>query len=482
MSRNSLSAKSLSTTIVLNKARDMLSCQQARKLKCVLLSQNRDELIAATSRADTNELSKELQFITGHIIKVINISEAELAEIFERVYSGDAGTLKDSLKRLSENELGKDSAQSPNLHSWLEQEGELNRFLKTIIEYAIAHNFSDIQLSPQADDTHIRAKQHGKAIENYSERISANSYKSILRFIKVHSGMDLNKENCPQEGTLLFSDTTNKKQLRVSTLPTSFGEQISIRFPPGAGQFQNLERFGLDPISTGMLKSAIANRDPKILVVGPTCSAKTSLCYTLCKELRSSGSRIITLEDPVEQLIPGASQIDLATVNRSLKLQDAIKSVLRHAPDTIFLGEIRDQEGLKAAMQLSLLGHGVLTTFHGANIAQALMRVSSWQLPMMDLLCSFDLIIALRLVPSLTQQGQNPVSEILLLDQLAKESLHKQGIAIIQTLISDGMLWYRAFHENAKSLVDSGLVSHKHYLELKALSSWRECSSKQSIH
>jgi len=241
------------------------------------------------------------------------------------------------------------------------------------INHAIEDGASDIHLEPTGHGLRGRLRVDGVLHEHISmdhRELGA----AIIARIKTMADMNLAERRVPQEGRIPLTREEKGYDLRVSTIPTIFGESVVIRILDRGGVLPGLDKLGLHPDDLATLRNLIGQPMGLLLVVGPTGSGRTTMLYSLLQEMNRVACKILTIEDPVEYQIDGAIQV---AVNRKagLTFANALRSLLRQDPDIIMVGEIRDLETMEIAIEASLTGHLVLSTLHTNDAPFALSRM-----------------------------------------------------------------------------------------------------------
>jgi type IV pilus assembly protein PilB len=264
-----------------------------------------------------------------------------------------------------------------------------------IISDALAYRASDIHLEPQENDVEVRFRVDGVLRE--AGRIPSEQYPSIVNHIKVRTHMRIDEHFSAQDGALRYSTSSEPVDLRVSVVPTLEGERVSIRVLARYVQSLSLGELG---ISLGDQKTFLAAaRKPfgMILAVGPTGSGKTTTLYSLIRILNQPEVNIMTIEDPVEYKVQGVNQIQV-NPQTNLTFSEGLKSIIRQDPNIILVGEIRDEETAEIAVNASLTGHLLLSTFHANDAASAIPRLLDMGIEPFLLSSTLELVLAQRLV------------------------------------------------------------------------------------
>jgi len=235
------------------------------------------------------------------------------------------------------------------------------RLVNSIIERAADERASDIHLEPRGDDMLVRMRIDG-VLQNVLT-VPSRLQDSVVARLKVMGNMDIAERRIPQDGRADVSTRSGELDLRLSTLPTIYGEKVAIRLLRKSGGLLTKETIGLSGSDLKKYMSLISANNGAILIVGPTGSGKSSTLYTMIQELNRGDVNLITLEDPVEYSIEGVNQVQI-NEKSGLTFANCLRSVLRQDPDIICVGEIRDGETAEIAMRAAITGHLVLSTIH----------------------------------------------------------------------------------------------------------------------
>ena len=261
---------------------------------------------------------------------------------------------------------------------------------------ALVLGSSDIHYECFADYVVVRFRIDGVLVDIF--RLTQAQYKKIIERLKYAAGLKLNITNIPQDGKYsLKIDETKKIDVRVSTLPIHYGENIVCRILDSENTVINFEDLGFFWTSKRMLERTIEKKSGMMLVTGPTGSGKTTTLYTILNRLNSRDKKIITLEDPIEYQLDGIVQSEIDDKN-GVTFESGLKACLRQDPDIIMVWEIRDFETLQTATAASLTGHLVLSTLHTKSAADTLDRMINMGLKPYILASALDTIVAQRLV------------------------------------------------------------------------------------
>ena len=334
-----------------------------------------DEKTGTLSIAMSNPVDLEaLQFVaqkTGLIIKSFAASEAEVKKAISEQYSqeivGEVG------EALAETEAYKktrtvDSKQIGEII----KEAPIAKIVSTILEYAVTSRASDVHIEPQEDRVRVRYRIDGILYDKLS--LPKNVQDAVVSRIKILSEMKIDEHRTPQDGRFNFKVSDEEVDLRISVLPTAFGEKIVMRLLRKTGGIPSLDELGLNGSSLRNLETAMLRPHGIILVCGPTGSGKTTTLYSILAKLNTTRVNIMSLEDPIEYQLAGVNQV---AVNPAVGLTFAtgLRAFLRQDPNIILVGEIRDKETNELSLQAALTGHLVFSTLHTSNAAGALPRL-----------------------------------------------------------------------------------------------------------
>ncbi|MDY0362469.1 MAG: type II secretion system ATPase GspE [Desulforegulaceae bacterium] len=269
------------------------------------------------------------------------------------------------------------------------------RLVNHIISRAVKVNASDIHIEPYQDKFHIRFRVDGVLYEMLSPPRWMQT--ALISRIKVMAKLNIAEKRLPQDGRIEVKIGNQQIDIRVSTIPTGFGERVVMRLLNKSGGLLRLGELGMSKNIYDIINSLIRLPNGIILVTGPTGSGKTTTLYAVLSEINRPDINIITIEDPVEYQIKGIGQIQ---VNRKIGLTFAkgLRSIVRQDPDVILIGEIRDQETAEIAVQSALTGHLVFSTLHTNDSASAITRLSDIGIEKYLISSSVKAVIAQRLV------------------------------------------------------------------------------------
>ncbi|MBN4057095.1 type II/IV secretion system protein [bacterium AH-315-J21] len=277
-----------------------------------------------------------------------------------------------------------------------------------LIRDAVAQGASDIHFEPFEDCLLVRFRVDGVLREVV--RLETVVTAATISRLKIMGGLDIAERRLPQDGRIRFHDNGKLIDVRLSTLPTEFGEKAVLRILDKSALRLNLDILGMDSSSLGTFRKHLNRTSGIILVTGPTGSGKTTTLYSALNEIHTSALNITTIEDPIEYNIAGVNQTQIKP-EIGLTFAHVLRSTLRQDPNVIMVGEIRDAETLRIALQAALTGHLVLSTLHTNDSVAAISRLLDLSADRGLLATALRLVIAQRLLKTLCERCKKPVED-----------------------------------------------------------------------
>ena len=389
--------------------RQLLSLFPARiLLKEELLPLKRDNgsVEVATSRLFATQGFDALKTLTGLNLKpVLAVSEAIQREIKKNLGVGadTIGTLEEEkgIQVVDEN------AEGNNLDDGAEDEASIIRFVNQVLKDAIELRASDIHLEPFEDEFKIRYRIDGELQEVPVPGQLKQFQPAIVSRVKILSHLNIAEKRLPQDGRIKVRIDNAEVDIRVSVIPMLHGEAVVMRLLRQNSTLRGLGQIGMAQREYQHFKNVLGLPHGIILVTGPTGSGKTSTLYTALNEINDAVRKIITVEDPVEYQLKGVNQIQV-NEKSGLTFARGLRSILRHDPDVILIGEIRDAETAQIAVQASLTGHLVFSTLHTNDAPGALTRLVDMGVEPYLVASSLEAVLAQRLVRVLCPHCKQP--------------------------------------------------------------------------
>jgi type IV pilus assembly protein PilB len=279
------------------------------------------------------------------------------------------------------------------------------KLVKEMIDLAVRQRASDIHIEPMEEYIRIRYRIDG--VLQKKATYNASVLPAIIARIKIIGGMDISEKRKPQDGRITQVVDHVEYDIRVSILPTVFGEKVVMRLTAKMALTREKSQLGLKPYEMEQFDYILKNPHGILLVTGPTGSGKSTTLYTALSELNTNDVNIITVEDPVEANIDGINQVQVNT-KADLTFATALRSILRQDPDIIMIGEIRDTETAQIAVQASITGHLVVSTLHTNSAASSITRLEDMGIESYLIADSVIGVIAQRLVRRLCPVCKKP--------------------------------------------------------------------------
>jgi len=373
---------------------------------CVPLSLRDGVLRVAVAEDVRDELLQAIRFGSGHLLEVVTAgreavaaaSSALLQRLVAESRSRDEAAIgRDAAAEGAGSRPGDDDATS---------DMPVARYLRSLLEEAVRNRVSDIHFEPYEHLYRVRFRRDGRLCETRQPPVAVRE--RLASRIKVMAQLDIAERRRPQDGRMRMTlESGGAIDLRVSVLPTLFGEKVVLRLMRGDADTLDIDRLGLEPAQRLSLLDALERPDGMILVTGPTGSGKTMTLYTLLARLNHAGTNICSAEDPAEMHLPGINQVNV-NERAGLGFAAALRAFLRQDPDTLMVGEIRDLETADIAIKAAQTGHRVLSTLHTRDAPGTLARLVSMGVAPFQLASAVRVITAQRLVRRLCRHCLRP--------------------------------------------------------------------------
>jgi type IV pilus assembly protein PilB len=378
----------------------LISYEQAKRYGVFPLRKEQDSIVLAMSDPQDMITLDDIGLITKLKIKPVLCTESEINKRIEKYYQID-DSLYDILKNVAEEakiEVIKEEGEGEtrlDTQSVKEGGAPIVRLFNLILSDAVKARASDIHIEPQEKAGNVRYRIDGD-LRNIME-VPLKLSPVLTARIKVLAELDISETRKPQDGRIKIFFNNRKIDLRISIIPTFYGEKISIRILDPQAAKIDLERVGFEENELNVYKETITSPQGIILITGPTGSGKTSTLYAALNFIKDEKKNIMTIEDPVEYLIEGVNHMQVNPV-KDVTFANGLRSILRQDPNVILVGEIRDRETADIALQASLTGHLVFSSLHTNNAVASIARLLDLGLEPYTIASSVILIVAQRLV------------------------------------------------------------------------------------
>lgn len=370
----------------------LVSEEFARKHKLIPIKKQGMTLHVAMSDPLNIIVINDLEIVTGYQVEARIATEADIDSAINTYFSKQ--TAEEAVEEFTkEFEVAEDEIDQNLLREI--NKAPVVRLVNTIIVQAAQSRASDIHIEPQEESLRIRFRVDGDLQEVM--RPAKQTHGAIITRIKIMAKMNIAERRVPQDGRIELDVQGRDLDLRVSTIPTIYGEKVVIRMLDRSNFLRSVSELGLNKHEQDLFKDITRSTNGMILVTGPTGSGKSTTVYTLLSELNDSKKNVITVEDPVEYRMKGVIQ---SQVNHKAGFDFAsgLKSMLRQDPDVIMVGEIRDRETAEIAVRAGITGHLVLSTLHTNSASQTINRLLDMKVEKYLLASSVVAIIAQTLV------------------------------------------------------------------------------------
>ncbi|MBX5481777.1 MAG: Flp pilus assembly complex ATPase component TadA [Myxococcaceae bacterium] len=374
-------------------------------------------LVVAVANPFGEELFQNIRNLTGEKVQPVLAAKADILKSIAEIYG-----FKTTLARAAD-EFQPAGGQVQNFEQLVKLSGSreleasdtpIIQAVDYLLRYAFDNRASDIHIEPRRMDTLVRLRIDGVLHPIYT--LPAGLHAPILSRVKMISRLDISEKRRPQDGRIKTERDGREIELRVSTLPTAFGEKAVIRIFDPEMLVQDLSELGFEPDEKALFQSWIEKPHGLILVTGPTGSGKTTTLYSALRALAGPDVNVTTIEDPIEMVWEAFNQVQVQP-KLDLTFATALRHILRQDPDIIMVGEIRDGETAENAIQAALTGHLVLSTLHTNDAVGAISRMRDLGVPPFLLASSLLGVMAQRLVRQLCTHCAQPVT--LTPDELA---------------------------------------------------------------
>ena len=382
---------------------DIISKTMAEMYRVVPLELEDNQLTIATADPQKIQIADELRVFLGYEIRVVVATDAEIDKAIETFYSGEVDTVESIVEELEEDQdlaeaskgLLNDGPIDLTSAEAMADSAPVRKLLNLVLLMAIKENASDIHLEPFESEFKIRMKSDGVL----QEMVPPPKHLSfaITTRIKVMANLDIAERRMPQDGRIELSVSGHPVDLRVSVLPTLFGESVVMRVLDRGVVSLDLDKLGMDDDILRPFREIIKRPNGIILVTGPTGSGKTTTLYSALSELNEPDDKIITTEDPIEYDIEGIVQVPIDS-DIGVTFASALRAILRQDPDRILVGEIRDVETAEIAIQAALTGHMVFSTLHTNDSPATVTRLRDMGVQPFLITATVEAILAQRLV------------------------------------------------------------------------------------
>jgi general secretion pathway protein E len=371
-----------------------------REMRILPVAVSETEIVLAMADPLDRFAVQAMQMSAGRTVTRMVAAPSDIKTAQDRLFEGskqDFGTIVDEIVEAGEDSLDDDVERLRDLAS----EAPVIRLVNLTIERAIDARASDIHIEPFRGRLLVRYRVDGVLHEEVEPPAQLRA--AIVSRIKIMARLNIAERRLPQDGRIRFAQRGRDLDLRVATIPTLHGEAVVIRILDRGALESEFTALGFAPEAEATLQAALNRPQGIVLVTGPTGSGKTTTLYTGLLQLNAPERKLFTVEDPIEYELEGVNQVQVKT-QIGLTFAQVLRSILRQDPDIIMIGEIRDLETARVAVQASLTGHLVLSTLHTNDSASALSRLLDMGVEDYLVTSTVTAIVAQRLVRVLCEQ------------------------------------------------------------------------------
>ena len=405
-------------------AAQLLPEVHARRHRALVLEDNGDSvLLGMRDPADLSGLDQLAPMLAPKDIKLAVVKEAHILDAFDKLYRRTKD-IESFAQQLQEEYEETSDLDFVSLTSDTEGDATVVQLLRTIFEEAVIAGASDIHIEP--DEGLIRIRQRIDGVLQEDTLKEANIASALVLRLKLMGTLDISEKRLPQDGRFNIKVKGHSVDIRMSTMPTQYGESVVMRLLDQTGGLRTLDQTGLPPDLLSRVRGLIRRPHGMVLVTGPTGSGKTTTLYGALSELNVPGKKIITVEDPVEYRLPRVNQVQV-NAKIGLDFSTVLRASLRQDPDILMVGEMRDKETAQIGLRGALTGHLVLSTLHTNDAITSALRLIDMGAPAYLVASSLRGVIAQRLVRKICKncqiQAHPDRQELLWLEQLAEKDM-----------------------------------------------------------
>ncbi|MCU7904588.1 MAG: type II secretion system ATPase GspE [Candidatus Thiodiazotropha sp. (ex Epidulcina cf. delphinae)] len=383
-----------------------ISFRYLKEMKAIPLAMEAGRLVVAVADPGQASIADAVRLATDTEVslKVGRFSDIESA--LERVYGAGRSVMGEIVDGLGAEEEAEEEAEESIEHlKDLASEAPIIRLVNHILQRAVEAGASDVHIEPFEETLTVRYRIDGILTE--SESPPSRSTAAIISRIKIMAKLNIAEQRAPQDGRISLRIQGNELELRVSTVPTLYGESVVIRLLNKKSISFEFDSLGFGDVSLARLQQSLQQSNGIILVTGPTGSGKSTTLYTALNQLNKPGVKIITVEDPVEYKLEGINQIQVKP-QVGMDFANALRAIVRQDPDIIMVGEMRDAETVRIAVQAALTGHLVLSTLHTNDAAGTVSRLLDMGVEPYLLASTVNAVVAQRLARRLCLHCKQP--------------------------------------------------------------------------
>lgn len=404
----------------------------ARKYRVIPVAKDGNKLTVAMYNPLNLYAIETLRLYTQHEIEIVIATKTQIQNTIEKSYSGRGALLAaEELTKVFEGKKGVAEVAAAVVDDI--GNAPIVKMVNAIVEQAVRLNASDIHIEPCRQCTLVRMRIDGELQE--SMQLNKHAHDGIITRIKLVANMNIAEKRLPQDGRFEWEVEGKKVYVRVSVLPTAYGEKIVIRLLDTQGcTLLSIDELGFTSKNRQLFDTIITNNTGIILVTGPTGSGKSTTLYAVLNERNRVTDNIVTLEDPIEKKIDGINQVQINN-KAGLTFANGLRAILRQDPDVMMIGEIRDKETANIAIRSAITGHLVFSTLHTNDAASSMTRLVDMEVEPYLVASALVGVIAQRLVRRICENckvSYKSTPEEMSLLQLDQPTLLHKGVGCLR--------------------------------------------------
>ena len=383
----------------------LLNEAQARRYRALVIGEEGGMLRVGLADPTDLQVYDDVSRIVRREIDIVVVTESQLLSVVDRVYRRTeeiSGLAKELTAELGQTQV--DFGDMMGLTADAD-DAPVVKLIHTVFDEALRTRASDIHIEPEERTLRIRFRIDGVLHVQTEADIKVAS--ALALRLKLMSGLDISEKRLPQDGRFHVKVRNASVDIRISTLPTQYGESVVMRLLNQNNGLLRLDSISMPPAVLEVLRRSIHKPSGIVLVTGPTGSGKTTTLYAALNDLNSTERKIITVEDPVEYRLPGINQVQVLE-KIDLSFGRVLRAALRQDPDVILVGEMRDQETAEIGMRAAMTGHLVLSTLHTNDVLSTPVRLLDMGVPRYMVALSLQLVMAQRLVRVVCEHCRKP--------------------------------------------------------------------------
>ncbi|MCM8765925.1 MAG: type II secretion system ATPase GspE [Candidatus Omnitrophica bacterium] len=371
-----------------------------------LRMENGTLVIAVTDPLDIHTID-DIKLLLGYDVKPVLAGEKDILEAIKKYYGVGAGTVEKMMEKTAVEEEEKVTEVVTEEVEELAEDASVIKFVNQLLSQAVEERATDVHIEPYEDELKVRFRIDGVLNDIAVPPAIRHFASAIVSRIKIMANLNIAERRLPQDGRIIIKIKGKDYDLRISIIPSVFGESVVIRIL-SPGMLYSLEELGLLERDLKILEEMISRPHGIIFNTGPTGSGKTTTLYACLSKINKPGIKIITIEDPVEYQLKGIVQLQVHP-KIGFTFAAGLRSILRHDPDVIMVGEVRDLETAETAIRVALTGHLVFSTLHTNDAAGGVTRLIDMGIEPFLVASSVECIIAQRLVRVICPNCKKPV-------------------------------------------------------------------------